>query len=43
MFSDCVFWVKGDMIEVNGQEFILGELSASCLNITPKEYEEILF
>ncbi|EGC04086.1 DUF6076 domain-containing protein [Ruminococcus albus] len=41
MFSDCVFWVKGDMIEVNGQEFMLGELSATCMNITPKEYEEI--
>ncbi len=41
MFSDCVFWVKGDMIEVNGQKFMLGELSATCMNITPKEYEEI--
>ncbi|SDA31373.1 hypothetical protein SAMN02910447_03500 [Ruminococcus sp. YE71] len=41
MFSECVFWVKGDRIEVNGREFMLGELSASCLNITPKEFEDI--
>ena len=41
MFSECVFWVKGERIEVNGREFMLGELSASCLNITPKEFEDI--
>lgn len=41
MFSSCMFWGKGDKIEVNGREFMPGELSSSCLKITPKEYEEI--
>ena len=28
MFNDICFYVKGNMIEVNGQEFLLGEPSA---------------
>lgn len=41
MFNDICFYVKGNMIEVNGQDFLLGELSASCMNIPPAEFEEI--
>ena len=41
MFNDICFYVKGNMIEVNGQDFLLGELSASCMNIPPSEFEEI--
>ena len=29
MFNDICFYVKGNMIKVNGQDFLLGELSAS--------------
>ena len=31
MFNDICFYVKGNMIEVNGRDFLLGELSASCM------------
>lgn len=41
MFNDICFYVKGNMIEVNGQEFLLGEPSESCMNISPSEFEEI--
>ena len=41
MFNDICFYVKGNMIKVNGQDFLLGELSASCMNIPPSEFEEI--
>jgi len=41
MFNDICFYVKGNMIEVNGRDFLLGELSASCMNIPPAEFEEI--
>ena len=41
MFNDICFYVKGNMIEVNGQDFLLGELSTSCMNIPPAEFEEI--
>ena len=41
MFSDITFYVKGKTIEVDGQDFLLGELTESCLNITPDEYHEL--
>lgn len=41
MFSDICFYVKGKTIEVDGQDFLLGELTESCLNITPDEFHEL--
>lgn len=39
MFADICFMVKGNTIEVNGQEFRLGELAVKCLNISPEVFE----
>ncbi len=41
MFFNITFYVKGKTIEVNGQDFLLGELTESCLNIAPDEFHEI--
>lgn len=41
MFGMISFCVGNKTIEVNGQEFSLGELSADCLNITIPEYREM--
>lgn len=42
MFNDICFYVKGNMIEVNGQEFLLGEPSESCMNISPSEFRRYM-
>jgi len=36
-----LFCVGNKTIEVNGQEFSLGELSAECLNITVDDYADL--
>lgn len=33
MIHEICFYVKGSMVEVNAQDFLLGELTESCLNI----------
>lgn len=43
MFSDICFYVKGNIIEVNGQDFLLGELTESCMNINNEQFHEIYF
>ena len=41
MFWGISFCVGNKTIEVNGQEFSLGELSAECLNITADDYADL--
>ena len=41
MFEMISFCVGNKTIELNGQEFSLGELSVECLNITIPEYREM--
>lgn len=41
MFTDICFYVKGNAIEVNGQDFLLGRISCACLNITPAQFDEL--
>lgn len=41
MFEYINTYVKDNIIEVNGEDYPLGKLTESSLNITPKEYEEI--
>ena len=42
MFNDICFYVKGNMIKVNGQDFFYwASFLASCMNIPPSEFEEI--
>lgn len=43
MFSDITFYVKGNKIEVNGQDFLLGELTESCMNINDDQFHDIYF
>ena len=39
MFWGISFCVGNKSIEVNGQEFSLGELTAECLNISADDYK----
>lgn len=41
MFDTIPCYVSGNRIEVNGQTFLLGELTADMLNITRDEYSEM--
>ena len=41
MFWEISFCVGNKTIEVNEQEFSLGELSAECLNITVDDYADL--
>lgn len=41
MFWGISFCIGNKTIEVNGQEFSLGELSAECLNITADDYADL--
>ena len=43
MFSDITFYVKGNTIEVNERDFLLGELTESCLNINDNQFHEVYF
>lgn len=41
MIHEICFYVKGNMVEVNAQDFLLGELTESCLNIQPDEFAKL--
>lgn len=43
MFYDICFYVKGNTIEVNEQDFLLGEFTESCLNITPDDFHDLRY
>lgn len=41
MFDRIEFFIHDNKIEVGGREFLLGELSADIMSITPDEFDEI--
>ena len=41
MEGRITFYTYGDQIELNGQRFVAGELTADLLNLSPERYEPI--